>query len=158
LKALAKDYRVIAPDLRGHGKSDKPTGDKQYGIEMVEDLVRLLDHLKIKKAHAVGYSMGALITGKLLATHPDRPLSATLVGAGAITEGVKLAAFVDKLAESLEKGKGMGPLLIALTPPGQPKPTLAAIQVMNLTLVGNNGKVLAAVVRSWKTLAVSAQQ
>ena len=82
IKALAKDHRVIALDLRGHGKSGKPTEVKQYGTEMVEDAVRLLDHLKIKKAHVVGYSMGALITGKLLATHPDRLLSATLGGAG----------------------------------------------------------------------------
>jgi pimeloyl-ACP methyl ester carboxylesterase len=158
LKALAKDYRVIAPDLRGHGKSGKPSGDKQYGTEMVEDLVRLLDHLKIKKVHVVGYSMGALVAGKLLATHPERLLSATLGGAGAIPEGTKLPAFVDKLAESLENGKGLGPLLIALTPPGQPKPTLAAIQAMNLALVGNDSKVLAAVVRSWKTLKVPAKQ
>jgi pimeloyl-ACP methyl ester carboxylesterase len=158
LKALAKDYRIIAPDLRGHGKSDKPTEVKQYGIEMVEDLVRLLDHLKIKKAHVVGYSMGSLITGKLVATHPDRLLSATLGGAGAIPEGVQLPPFVDKLAESLEKGKGIGPLLIALTPPGQPRPPAAAIQALNATLVGENGKVLAAVVRSWKTLAVPPRQ
>lgn len=158
IKALAKDFHVIAPDLRGHGKSGKPTGDKQYGIEMVEDLVRLLDHLKIKKAHVVGYSMGALITGKLLVMHPDRLLSATLGGMGAIPEGVEWPPFVAKLAESLEKGKGMGPLLIALTPRGQPKPTSVAIKAMNLALVGSNGKVLAAVVRSWKTLAVPAKQ
>ena len=35
---------------------------------MVEDSVRLLDHLKIKKAHVVGYSMGGFITNKLIAT------------------------------------------------------------------------------------------
>src|SRR5690349_10160902 len=57
IKDLAKDHRVITLDLRGHGKSDKPTEVKQYGTEMVEDVVRLLDHLKIKKAHVVGYSM-----------------------------------------------------------------------------------------------------
>lgn len=158
IKALAKDHRVIGLDLRGHGKSGRPTEVKQYGVEMVEDVVRLLDHLKIKKAHVVGYSMGSLITGKLLATHPDRLLSATLGGAGAIPEGVKLPPFVDKLAESLEKGKGIGPLLIALTPPSQPRPSAAAIQALNIALVGDNGKVLAAVVRSWRTLAVSNEQ
>src|SRR5262245_60178433 len=62
VKDLAKDYRVIAYDNRGHGKSDKPHDPKKYGAEMVEDAVRLLDHLKIKKAHVVGYSMGAIIT------------------------------------------------------------------------------------------------
>jgi pimeloyl-ACP methyl ester carboxylesterase len=158
IKALAKDYRVIALDLRGHGKSDKPTDPKKYGVEMVEDAVRLLDYLKIKKVHAVGYSMGALITGKLLAEHPDRLLSATLGGGGLIPEGVKLPPFVDKLADSLEKGEGMGPLVEALTPPGRPKPPEAAIRQINRMLVRDNGKVLAAVVRSWKMLAVAKDQ
>jgi pimeloyl-ACP methyl ester carboxylesterase len=48
IKALAADYQVIALDNRGHGKSDKPHDAKKYGAEMVEDAVRLLDHLKIK--------------------------------------------------------------------------------------------------------------
>src|SRR5215471_12978336 len=51
---LAKDYRVIALDCRGHGKSDKPHEPKQYGQEMALDVVRLLDYLKIKQAHIVG--------------------------------------------------------------------------------------------------------
>lgn len=158
IKGLAKDHRVIALDVRGHGKSDKPTEVKQYGTEMVEDAVRLLDHLKIKKAHVVGYSMGAVITGKLLASHPDRLLSATLGGAGAIPEGVKLPPFIDKLAESLEQGKGIGPLLVALTPPGKRRPSEVELQALNRLIVGDRGKVLAAVVRSWKTLAVPKEQ
>src|SRR5215471_4661597 len=87
IKALAKDYRVIAYDNRGHGNSGKPHDPKQYGTEMVEDAVRLLDHLKIDKAHVVGYSMGATITCKLLVTHPDRLLSVTLGGSGGLREG-----------------------------------------------------------------------
>src|SRR5690242_4361625 len=39
---LAKDHRVIALDLRGHGKSDKPHDSKAYGAEMAQDAVRLL--------------------------------------------------------------------------------------------------------------------
>ena len=158
IRALAKDHRVIAPDLRGHGKSEKPTDPKKYGTEMVEDAVRLLDHLKIKKAHVVGYSMGALITGKLLVTHPDRVLSATLGGAGVIPEGIKLPPFVDKLADSLDKGEGVGPLLVALTPPGKPKPPQVTINLFNRVVVGDQGKVLAAVVRGWKSLTVRKEQ
>ena len=56
-----KGYRVLAVDFRGHGKSDKPHDPKMYGKELAEDVVRLLDHLKIKKAHVVGYSMGAVV-------------------------------------------------------------------------------------------------
>jgi pimeloyl-ACP methyl ester carboxylesterase len=89
IKALANDYQVIALDNRGHGKSGKPHDPKSYGMEMVEDAVRLLDHLKIKKAHVVGYSMGAMITNKLLTTYPDRVICATLGGAAGIREGAE---------------------------------------------------------------------
>src|SRR5947209_9838012 len=43
IAALTKDHKVIAYDNRGHGKSDKPHEAKQYGLEMIEDAVRLLD-------------------------------------------------------------------------------------------------------------------
>ncbi|HEX72751.1 MAG TPA: alpha/beta fold hydrolase, partial [Candidatus Hydrogenedentes bacterium] len=48
-KALAKEFRVIALDNRGHGLSDKPHDPQQYGAEMIEDVVRLMDHLGIEK-------------------------------------------------------------------------------------------------------------
>src|SRR5205814_2372095 len=55
---LARDYRVIAMNLRGHGKSDKPHDPSAYGEEMARDVVRLLDYLKIPRAHIVGHSFG----------------------------------------------------------------------------------------------------
>jgi pimeloyl-ACP methyl ester carboxylesterase len=155
LKALAKDYRVIALDNRGHGKSGKPHDPKKYGTEMVEDAVRLLDHLKIDKVHVVGYSMGAIITLKLLATHPDRLLSATLGGSGGIRAGAMPFRF-EALAESLEQGKGIGPLLEMLTPAGKPKPTAEEIKEINERLEATHDvKALAAVLRGMKDLAVS---
>jgi pimeloyl-ACP methyl ester carboxylesterase len=84
---LAKDYQVITMDVRGHGLSDKPTKDEEYGPELVEDVVRLLDHLKIKKAHVVGYSMGGIIGGNFIVKHPDRVLSGTLGGMGWLQKG-----------------------------------------------------------------------
>ena len=51
-------YRVIALDCRGHGQSGKPQDPGQYGLEMVRDVVRLLDHLNVERAHVVGYAMG----------------------------------------------------------------------------------------------------
>jgi pimeloyl-ACP methyl ester carboxylesterase len=158
IKGLAKDYQVIALDNRGHGKSGKPHDPEQYGMEMVEDAVRLLDHLKIKKAHVVGYSMGAMITNKLLVTHPERLLSATLGGAAGFLKGSD-TTFFDNLADSLEQGKGMAILIEALTPPGQPKPSAEQIDAIN-TLVNttNDTKALAAVVRSWKQLALTKDQ
>jgi hypothetical protein len=84
---LAKDYQVIGMDVRGHGISDKPTKVEAYGPELVEDVVRLLDHLKIKKAHIVGYSMGGIIAANFTVKHPDRVLSTTLGGMGWLREG-----------------------------------------------------------------------
>jgi pimeloyl-ACP methyl ester carboxylesterase len=157
MRSLAKDHLVIALDVRGHGKSGKPTETEKYGTEMVEDVVRLLDHLEIKKAHVVGYSMGALITGKLLATHPDRLLSATLGGCGAFPEGVQQPEYLEKLAQSLEEGKGLGPLMKALSPSGKANPP-AVVSTITNRLVRENGKALAAVVRSWKDLGVSKEK
>ena len=158
IKELSRDYRVIALDNRGHGKSDKPHDAKKYGKEMAEDAVRLLDHLKIKQAHIVGYSMGAMITSKLLATHPERFLTATLGGSGGLREGRDLT-FFDQLAESLEQGRGMGLLIEGLTPPGRPKPTKEQIEAINtmLTLM-NDTKALAAVARGFGELAVAEEK
>jgi pimeloyl-ACP methyl ester carboxylesterase len=84
---LAGDYRVIALDVRGHGLSDKPLKDEAYGPELVADVVRLMDHLKIKKAHIVGYSMGGIIAANFIARHPDRVLTGTLGGMGWLKDG-----------------------------------------------------------------------
>lgn len=81
-QTLARDFKVIAFDLRGHGRSGQPTDPAQYGGEMVEDVVRLMDHLHIDKAHVAGYSLGGFITLKLLATHPERVRSAAICAAG----------------------------------------------------------------------------
>ena len=103
---LAKQFRVIALDCRGHGKSDKPHDPKLYGQEMVEDVVRLLDHLRVEKAHVVGYSMGAEIAGHLLVAHPERLHSVTLGGGVPSFELSKESlALVDLVAKSLEEEK-----------------------------------------------------
>jgi pimeloyl-ACP methyl ester carboxylesterase len=154
IKGLSRDYQVIALDNRGHGKSDKPHNPKKYGLEMAEDAVRLLDHLKIKKAHIVGYSMGTVITIKLLTTHPDRFLTATLGGHGGLKEGAD-TSFYDKLADSLEQGKGLGLMITRLTPSGESPPTDEQIKSINAMLLANNDpKALAAVARGFKELMV----
>ena len=96
---LAKDYQVIALDMPGHGFSDKPETDAAYGLEMVEDVVRLMDKLNVKKAHIVGYSMGGMIAAKLVATHPDRVSSVLLGGMGWLQDGT----FLQKIWEGWGK-------------------------------------------------------
>jgi pimeloyl-ACP methyl ester carboxylesterase len=99
---LARDFRVISLDVRGHGKSGKPHDDLAYGVQLVEDVIRLMDHLEIERAHVVGYSMGGEITVKLATLHPDRLLSVVIGGAGWVRENsashVAYAAFADMLS------------------------------------------------------------
>jgi pimeloyl-ACP methyl ester carboxylesterase len=147
-----KDYRVLAIDHRGHGKSDQPHDMKKYGREMAEDVVRLLDHAKVKKAHVVGYSMGAMVAGKLLVTHPDRLLTVTFGGgAPLLSPPQTFTDMLDATAESLEKGNGIGPLVIALTPEGQDRPSPEQAAAFSALFLGKKDqKALAAVLRGRK--------
>jgi pimeloyl-ACP methyl ester carboxylesterase len=86
---LAKNHRVVAIDCRNHGRSDKPT---PRGPGIASDVIELMDHLKIEKAHIHGYSMGGGITGRLLAEHPDRFITASFGGSGIREADEKLAA------------------------------------------------------------------
>jgi 3-oxoadipate enol-lactonase len=66
-----KNLRVITYDLRGHGQSE--VGDGQYTIELlVDDLIALLDHLKITKTILCGFSMGGYIALRAIERNPDR--------------------------------------------------------------------------------------
>ena len=68
---IGKHYRTVAYDVRGHGQSF--VGDGQYTIEgHVDDLMALLDYLKIPKAVIVGLSMGGYITLRALERNPER--------------------------------------------------------------------------------------
>jgi pimeloyl-ACP methyl ester carboxylesterase len=78
-QALAKNHMVVALDCRNHGKSDKPVAN---GPGKAQDVVELMDHLKITRAHVHGYSMGGAITGQLLAMIPDRIITASFGGSG----------------------------------------------------------------------------
>lgn len=76
---LATNHRVVALDNRNHGRSDKPNPS---GPGRAEDVLELMDHLNIEKAHIHGYSMGGGITGRLLASHPERFITAGFGGSG----------------------------------------------------------------------------
>ncbi|MBC8063558.1 MAG: alpha/beta hydrolase, partial [Chlorobia bacterium] len=109
-------FQVIAMDCRGHGKSDKPHDPAKYGVEMALDVVRLLDHLKIKKAHLVGYSMGTFIVGKVVATHPERVLSVIYGGQAPLLIGEAGAKEIEVFAKAVDDGKGLGPYLMHVRP------------------------------------------
>ena len=69
LPGLRDTYRIIMPDMRGYGKSDKPTGTASYDkFSMAEDLHNLTIHLGINKFILVGHDRGAR-TARAFALH-----------------------------------------------------------------------------------------
>ena len=80
VKVLKDNYRLILMDCRGHGKSDKPHDESDYGQKMTDDVIKLMDHLSIEKANFLGYSMGAYMTFRLLLSRPELFISAILGG------------------------------------------------------------------------------
>jgi len=65
------NLRIITYDLRGHGQSS--VGDGQYTIELfVDDLIALLDYLKITRTILCGFSMGGYIALRAIERNPDR--------------------------------------------------------------------------------------
>jgi pimeloyl-ACP methyl ester carboxylesterase len=158
---LVKDYRVIALDCRGHGKSDKPRDPRAYGGEMGQDVVRLLDFLNISRAHIVGYSMGGNITAQLLTTNPDRFITATLGGASGRREawGAQSEQAAEEEAVELENGIPFRSLILRVAPIDEPKPTDEAIRQRSQAMVAvNDTAALAAFMRGRRAQLVTDAQ
>lgn len=158
----AEGFKVIALDCRGHGKSDKPHDVKQYGTEVAEDVVRLLDHLKIEKAHVVGYSSGAFIAGNIVARHPDRILSVVYAGQAPVIAGkVKATDFseCELFARTVDEGKSLGAYLLAIMPEGERKMTETQADALARMMYGRKDvKAFAAAGLGFKELAVEIEQ
>jgi pimeloyl-ACP methyl ester carboxylesterase len=99
---VADDRRVIAPDARGHGKSAKPHDPASYaGDAMVHDVQALLDHLHLDSVDVVGYSMGSLVSARLVPFEP-RAHSLLLGGVGARLGGERRPMNSSTIADALE--------------------------------------------------------
>jgi len=155
LPDLARDYRVLALDLRGHGHSDKPHDPHAYD-EIALDVIRLLDHLKIEKAHVVGYSLGGIIVAKLLTTHQNRFLSAVLGGAAyrrARAESADDAT--EAAAHEIEAGVYRA-LIVSTAPTDEPPPSEEAIRARSREIAASGDlRAHAALMRARRALLVS---
>ncbi len=74
---LARHYRVIAPDLRGFGLSEKPDLTEKTGLplsraQLAADIASLLDALHIERAHVAGHDWGGMVAFKLALDFPER--------------------------------------------------------------------------------------
>ena len=84
---LARHFRVVRMDLRGHGASQMTPPDAEFTLaQMVGDAVVLLDLLKVESAHVVGNSAGGYVAQQLAINHPQRVKTLALYGS---TPGLK---------------------------------------------------------------------
>ncbi|GAB3126304.1 alpha/beta hydrolase [Tsukamurella serpentis] len=87
LDELAQRYTVIAPDLLGHGDSDRPRGD--YSLAAFANAMRdLLLYLGIERATVVGHSLGGGIAGQLTYQYPEMVERLVFVDCGGVTRSV----------------------------------------------------------------------
>ena len=79
----AAGFRTIAPDLRGFGDSSRPASVDAYEApHMVADVIGVLDHLAVERAHLVGHDWGAAIAWLTAALVPDRVATLTALSVG----------------------------------------------------------------------------
>lgn len=68
-----RGWRVIAPDLRGHGESGQPAGQEQYSFEhMRADIEAFIDTLGLDRIVLLGHSMGGVVAQRMALSHSDR--------------------------------------------------------------------------------------
>ncbi len=156
VRALRGTYRVIRFDLRGHGRSDKPKLPEQYGKEAALDVIRLMDHLGIAKAHVVGYSMGGFITIHLIARHPERLLSAVPCASGFEKAEGKNLETLRTLTESLDRHEGYGPLLRALEPETPPAWRINLVSFLMSAI--NDNDAMSAIMKRFTDLAITEEE
>jgi pimeloyl-ACP methyl ester carboxylesterase len=83
MRYFSRRYRCIAYNARGYPPSDVPDEPSKYSQERArDDVVAVLDHLGIEKAHVVGLSMGGFATLHVGLAHPQRARSLVIAGCG----------------------------------------------------------------------------
>jgi pimeloyl-ACP methyl ester carboxylesterase len=73
VERLARHHRCVLIDLRGHGRSEKPSDEAAYSSRlMVSDVIAVLDRAGIERAHVFGYAIGGRIALSLALHAPER--------------------------------------------------------------------------------------
>lgn len=85
IRSFGSHFNVLVLDLRGHGNSKpglKDAFNSKYTFDSItNDIVEVIDHLKIEKSHFVGISLGTILIRNLAENHPERVLSMIMGGA-----------------------------------------------------------------------------
>jgi len=124
MRYFARRYRCVTFSFRGYHPSDVPPEKSSYGYEKFrDDVIAVMDHLRIDKAHICGLSMGGYATLNVGMTYPQRALSLTMAGTGSGSERGVLEEFRKSSeataaeyemvgSEGVAKTYGMGPARI----------------------------------------------
>jgi pimeloyl-ACP methyl ester carboxylesterase len=88
IPAFAEQYKVIAVDSRGHGRSTVTETPIGYSL-MASDVLALMDYLEIDSAYLVGWSDGGIIGLDIAINHPERLKKLVAYGANYVPSGVK---------------------------------------------------------------------
>jgi pimeloyl-ACP methyl ester carboxylesterase len=109
-------YRVILPDLRGHGTSAAPEGI--YTVdEMADDVLELLDALQIAEPVVIGgLSMGGYVALSIAARHPERLKALMLINTRASADTSETARVREELARQVEASGETEPVVAAMLP------------------------------------------
>ncbi len=98
---LARDHRVLVPDLRGHGRSDVP-GAPWTIADLADDLFAILQQLSIPKFMLAGFSMGGMAAADFALRYGARLTGLALIGTSAAAEEFVRAAEIKALAKLIE--------------------------------------------------------
>ncbi|MBD2868031.1 alpha/beta fold hydrolase [Paenibacillus arenilitoris] len=111
---LSSNYRVIMPDLRGHGESSAPEG--AYTMEkMADDVARLLDVLRIDKAVVFGHSLGGYVTAAFADAHSDKLAGFGLIHSTALPDTAEMKR--KRIRDIVEiRAKGIAPYVRGIMP------------------------------------------
>ena len=149
--SLARDFRVIVPDLRGFGASTKSGDPAMYGQRLVDDVAALLDGLRIERAHVVGYSMGGAITAHVAIRHPSRVITATYVAAAIIPDSGASRRVFGPYVDALRRGDGLRPFFEYILPTWSDSMLASIVPTLEAT---NDSASLVASLDALPTLAV----
>ncbi|MFC5404714.1 alpha/beta fold hydrolase [Cohnella soli] len=101
---LCEQYRVIMPDLRGHGESSSPSGNYSMRV-MADDIAALLEALQIEKVVMFGHSLGGYVTAAFAEHYPDKLAGFALIHSTVLPDSDEIKQKrIKEMKEIREKG------------------------------------------------------
>lgn len=150
IPAFSPHFRLVLMDTRGQGQSTGGDGELNFSV-FAADLLALMDHLQIAKAHLLGFSDGGNLALTFALAHPERVQSLILNGANLNPGGVKLSTQLPivlgygccrLLSPFSHKAQQNGAVLgLMVNHPHIPSQALAALTMPALVIVGERDMI-----------------